>query len=340
LPGDFVAFDPCWSRPRLADNQRFSSTASNRDFSEDQMKILVTGATGLVGTALVAALAREGHTVCRLVRSATKTTGGTVGTFDVAWDPETGNLGGAAVGAEAVVNLGGASIVAGRWTDARKKILRTSRVDSTRALIAALGKMNPKPDVLVSASAVGFYGNRGDEILTEDSAPGNDFLGNLTRDWETEALRAEQFGTRVVLARFGIILASEGGALPEMMLPFKFGVGGRIGDGKQWMSWATLEDVVAILRLSLMKGELRGPINVVAPQPVRNADFVKELAKAMHRPAIFPAPAVALRLAMGEMADALLLSSQRALPQKLAREGYSFASGNLKDALETVFSYT
>jgi hypothetical protein len=304
------------------------------------MKILVTGATGLVGTALVAALAREGHTVFRLVRSSTKTTGGTVGTFDVAWDPETGNLGGAAVGAEAVVNLGGASIVAGRWTDARKKILRTSRVDSTRALITALGKMNPKPDVLVSASAVGFYGNRGDEILTEDSAPGNDFLGNLTRDWETEALRAEQFGTRVVLARFGIILASEGGALPEMMLPFKFGVGGRIGDGKQWMSWATLEDVVAILRLSLIKGELRGPINVVAPQPVRNADFVKELAKAMHRPAIFPAPAVALRLAMGEMADALLLSSQRALPQKLTREGYSFASGNLKDALETVFSYT
>ena len=304
------------------------------------MKILVTGATGLVGTALVAALAREGHTVCRLVRSATKTTGGTVGTFDVAWDPETGDLGGAAVGAEAVVNLAGASIVAGRWTDARKKILRASRVDSTRALIAALGKMNAKPDVLVSASAVGFYGNRGDEVLTEDSAPGNDFLSNLTKDWETEALQAEQFGTRVVLARFGIILASEGGALPEMMLPFKFGVGGRLGSGKQWMSWATLEDVVAILRLSLIKRELRGPINVVAPEPVRNSDFVKELAKAIRRPAIFPAPAVALRLAMGEMADALLLSSQRALPQKLNREGYSFASGNLKDALETIFSYT
>jgi uncharacterized protein (TIGR01777 family) len=200
--------------------------------------------------------------------------------------------------------------------------------------------MNAKPDALVSASAVGFYGNRGDEVLTEDSAPGNDFLSNLTKDWETEALQAEQFGTRVVLARFGIILASEGGALPEMMLPFKFGVGGRLGSGNQWMSWATLEDVVAILRLSLIKKELRGPINVVAPEPVRNADFVKELAKAIRRPAIFPAPAVALRLAMGEMADALLLSSQRALPQKLTREGYSFASGNLKDALETIFSYT
>jgi uncharacterized protein len=302
------------------------------------MKIMVTGATGLVGTALVAALAREGHTVCRLVRSGTKSTGGTVGTFDVPWDPETGSLGGAAVGAEAVVNLGGASIAGGRWTNTRKKLLRTSRVDATRALVAALGKMNAKPGVLVSASAVGFYGNRGDETLTEESAPGNTFLANLAKDWETEALRAEEFGTRVVLARFGIVLATEGGALPEMMLPFRFGVGGRIGDGKQWMSWVTLEDVVAILRLALIKSDLRGPINVVAPEPVRNADFVKELAKAMHRPAIFPAPAFALRLAIGEMADALLLSSQRSVPQELTRAGYSFASRSLTDALETIFA--
>jgi uncharacterized protein (TIGR01777 family) len=302
------------------------------------MKIVVTGSTGLVGSALVAALAREGHTVCRLVRSGTKSTGGTEGTFDVPWDPETGSLGGAAVGAEAVVNLGGASIVGGRWTNARKKLLRTSRVDATRALVAALGKMNAKPGVLVSASAVGFYGNRGDETLTEESAPGNTFLANLAKDWETEALRAEEFGTRVVLARFGIILATEGGALPEMMLPFKFGVGGRIADGKQWMSWVTLEDVVAILRLALIKSDLRGPINVVAPEPVRNADFVRELAKAMHRPAIFPAPAFALRLAMGEMAEALLLSSQRSMPQKLTSAGYSFASRSLTDALDTIFA--
>src|SRR5260370_21741000 len=224
------------------------------------MKILVTGATGLVGTALVAALAREGQTVCRLVRSGAKSAGGAAGTFDVPWDPETGSLGGAAVSAEAVVNLGGASIAGGRWTNARKKLLRTSRVDATRSLVAALGKMNAKPGVLVSASAVGFYGNRGDETLTEESAPGNTFLANLAKDWETEALRAEEFVTRVVLARFGIILATEGGALPEMMLPFTFGVGGRIGDGKQWMSWVALEDVVAILRLALIKSELRGPI--------------------------------------------------------------------------------
>ena len=302
------------------------------------MKILVTGATGLVGTALVAALAREGHTVCRLLRSGTKSNRGTVGTLDVPWDPETGALGGAAVGAEAVVNLGGASIVGGRWTNTRKKLLRASRVDATRSLVAALGKMNAKPGVFVSASAVGFYGNRGDETLTEESAPGNDFLANLAKDWEAQALGAEEFGTRVVLARFGIILATEGGALPEMMLPFKFGVGGRIGDGKQWMSWVTLEDVVAILRLALIKSDLRGPINVVAPEPVRNAEFVKALAEAMHRPAIFPAPAFALRLAMGEMANALLLSSQRVVPQKLTTAGYSFASHNLKDALETIFA--
>jgi hypothetical protein len=302
------------------------------------MTILVTGSTGFVGTALVAALAREGHTVCRLVRSDTKSTRGTVGTFDVPWDPETGTLGGAAVGAEAVVNLGGASIVGGRWTNARKRLLRTSRVDATRSLVTALGKMNAKPAVLVSASAVGFYGNRGDETLTEESAPGNSFLADLAKDWEAEALRAEEFGTRVVLARFGIILATEGGALPEMMQPFKFGVGGRIGDGKQWMSWVTLEEVVAILRLALIKSDLRGPMNIVAPEPARNAEFVKELAQAMHRPAIFPAPAFALRLAMGEMADALLLSSQRVVPQKLTAAGYSFASRNLRDALETIFA--
>jgi len=300
------------------------------------MKILVTGATGLVGTALVAALARQGHTVCRLVRSSTRTAGGRAGTFDVPWDPETGALGGAAVGAEAVVNLGGASIAEGRWTNARKKLLRTSRVDATRTLVAALEEMNAKPNVLVSASAVGFYGSRGDEILTEESPPGNDFLSNLAKDWEAEALHAEKFRTRVVLARFGIILASQGGALPKMMLPFKLGVGGRIGDGKQWMSWVALEDVVAILRLALINKALRGPINVCAPEPMTNADFAKELGIAMHRPALFPTPVFALRLAMGEMAEALLLPSQRAVPQKLTNAGYSFASRDLQDALHTI----
>src|SRR5882757_9786090 len=225
------------------------------------MKISVTGATGLVGTALVAALAREGHTVCRLVRSQTKSVGGTAGTFDVPWDPETDELGGAAVGAEAVVNLGGASIAEGRWTASRKQLLRTSRVDATRALVAALGKMNAKPDVLVSASAIGFYGDRGDQVLTEESAAGTNFLADISKDWEAEALQAEQFRTRVVLARFGIIFSKSGGALPKMILPFKLGLGGRIGSGKQWMSWVTLEDVVQILRVALSNREMRGAVN-------------------------------------------------------------------------------
>jgi uncharacterized protein len=300
------------------------------------MKILVTGATGLVGSALVAALARDGHMVCRLVRPGTKTERGAAGTFDVAWNPETGELGGAAVGAEAVVNLGGASIADRRWTDVRKKLLRTSRVDATRALVAALRKMNAKPDVLLSASAIGFYGNRGDELLTEESAPGNDFLADLAKAWETEALRAEEFRTRVVLTRFGIILDQKGGALPQMMLPFKFGVGGRIGSGQQWMSWVALADVVEILRFTLSNRELRGAVNVVSPEPVRNGEFAKELANAMHRPALFPAPVFALRLAMGEMADTLLLASQRVIPDKLSQAGFSFRVPTLDSALNSV----
>ena len=293
------------------------------------MKILMTGATGLVGTALVAVLVGDGHMVCRLVRPKTKTEGGAPGTFDVAWNPETGELGGAAVGAEAVINLAGASIADGRWTDTRKKLLRSSRVDATRALVTALEKMNGKPDVLVSASAIGYYGNRGDEVLTEESAPGSNFLADICKEWEAEALRAEEFRTRVVLARFGIVLSKDGGALPKMILPFKLGLGGRIGSGEQWMSWIALADVVEILRFALNNRELCGPVNVVAPQPVRNAEFTKTLASALHRPALIPAPAFALRLAMGEMAEALLLSSQRVVPEKLNKAGYRFSNPDL-----------
>ena len=300
------------------------------------MKILVTGATGLVGTALVEALSREGHTVCRLVRPQTKAEGGTPGAFDVAWDPETGELGGAAVGADAVVNLAGASIADGRWTEERKRVLRTSRVDATRALVGALARMNAKPAVLVSASAIGFYGNRGDEILDEASAAGIDFLAGVARDWEAEALRAEVFRTRVVMARFGIILAKQGGALPKMMLPFRFGVGGRIGSGKQWMSWVALEDVVEVLRLAVRDVMVRGPINVVSPEPVTNAVFTRVLADTLDRPALLPAPEFALRLAMGEMADALLLSSQRVIPGALSRLSYRFLYPQLSLTLRKI----
>lgn len=298
------------------------------------MKVLVTGSTGLVGSALTGELQRSGHTVCRLVRPETnsKAQYGSTG-FDVKWDPATGELGGAAVGADAVVNLGGASIADGRWTANRKQLLRTSRVESTRALVSALSKMAARARVLVSASAIGYYGNRGDEILREDSPAGTGFLSEIAKDWEAEAAKAKALGIRVVLLRTGVVLAKEGGALPKMARPLRWGAGGEIGSGQQWMSWIGLPDAVAIVKFCLENGAVRGPVNVVSPQPVRNAEFTTVLAKVLHRPALFPAPAFALRLALGEMADALLLSSQRVLPAQLERLGYPFLETNLEATL-------
>jgi len=297
------------------------------------MKILITGSTGLVGRALVGELKTAGHTVCRLVRPGTNKEAlpGNEG-FDVGWNPATGELGAAAVGADAVVNLAGAPIAEGRWSAERKKVLRSSRVDTTGALVNALAKMAARPRVLVSSSAVGFYGNRGDEIQSEDSQPGNDFLSEVAKDWETEAEKADALGIRVVRARFGVVLARDGGALLQIARPFRFGVGGKIGSGKQWMSWISLEDVVAILRFVLENGAVRGAINVVSPQPVRNEEFTKVLAKALHRPALFPAPAFALRLILGEMAE-LLLSSQRVVPVQLEKLGYRFLHSDLTTTL-------
>ncbi len=311
------------------------------------MKILVTGSTGLVGRALVAALAKQGHSVCRLVRTGTNANDD-AGGFNVAWNPATGELGGAAVGPDAVVNLAGASIADGRWTEKRKEELLESRVNTTRALIEAIGRMNVKPSVFVSASAIGYYGNREDEILTEESAAGEDFLAGIAKEWEAEARKAEAWGTRVVLARLGIVLAKEGGALAKMLTPFRLGLGGRLGSGKQWMSWIALEDVVGVLKMCLEQTPIRGavefapisgPLNVVAPEPVTNAEFTKTLAATLHRPAIFPAPALALRAALGrEMADALLLSSQRVVPSKLVAAKYAFQSPTLEGALRRILA--
>ncbi|MGB2627144.1 MAG: TIGR01777 family oxidoreductase [Candidatus Acidiferrum sp.] len=300
------------------------------------MKILVTGSSGLVGTALMEELKHSGHTVVRLVRPGSAASGRATEGFDVQWNPATGSLGGAAVGADAVVNLAGASIADGRWTDQRKEVLRTSRVANTDALVNALARMAIRPRVLVSASAIGIYGNRGDEQLTEESEPGHDFLSILARDWEASAVKAEAIGVRVVRARFGIILANEGGALPQMVRPFKFGLGGKLGSGRQWMSWVTLTDTVRILRLALEDGTLRGPVNVVTPEPVRNSEFTEVLAKTLNRPAIFSAPEFALKLAMGEMAESLLLASQRVLPASLARLGYKFIHPELARALSSL----
>ncbi len=241
------------------------------------------------------------------------------------------------MGADAVVNLAGVSIAHGRWTNARKKLLLASRVDTTRALVQALSKMAARPRVLVSASGIGYYGNCGDHELTEESPPGQDFLSRLGQEWEGEAAKAEALGIRIVRARFGVILARHGGALPVMARPFLWGVGGRVGSGEQWMSWIMLQDVVGVVRFALENGAARGPLNVVSPQPVRNVQFTKVLAKTLRRPALFPAPAFALRLLLGEMADELLLSSQLVLPVQLEKLGYRFLHPDLATALAVVW---
>lgn len=239
-------------------------------------------------------------------------------------------------GAYAVVHLSGASISRRRWTPARKQLLRASRVDSTRVLVDSLAKLRQPPQVFVCASAVGYYGNRGDEMLTESSEAGSDFLALLARDWEAEARRAQHGGIRTVMLRFGVILSSKRGALPQMIRPFRFGAGGPLGSGRQWLSWIALEDAVAIVRRVIGDSALRGPVNAVTPNPVRNADFARIVGRVLHRPAILPAPRFALRLALGEMADALLLSSQRAIPQKLLDSKYIFQFSDLETALRTM----
>jgi len=231
------------------------------------------------------------------------------------------------------VNLAGASIAAGRWTEARKRLLWSSRVDATQSLIAALSRLSPPPAVFISASAVGYYGDRGDELLTEASAPGKDFLAQLAQNWEAAAQQAAQHGMRTVILRFGMVLAPHGGALARMLPPFRFGLGGPLGSGRQWVSWIALEDAVGIITQALEHAEWGGVYNAVAPEPVRNRDFARALGHVLGRPAALPVPAVALRLLFGELADALLLASQRVIPQRLQAVGYQYAYNDLTMAL-------
>jgi uncharacterized protein (TIGR01777 family) len=306
------------------------------------VRILISGSTGMVGSALMDRLTQEGHELVRMVRPATRTrlSAGTLGSGSkhILWDPKAGTLDSGADGADAVIHLAGASIAGHRWTKTWKQELRDSRVAATRHLVSALRQLHLPPRVFIAASAIGFYGSRGDEELTESSSPGTDFLAQLTRDWEAESARAAEFGARVVTLRFGLILSSKGGALPLMALPFRLGIGGRVGSGRQWMSWITLEDVVGIIRYALNTNPFHGPANTVAPFSVRNSEFTAVLAGVLHRPAIFPAPAFALRLALGEMADALLLASQRVFPKRLEEIGYPFAHPQLEPAMVSVFS--
>jgi uncharacterized protein len=298
------------------------------------MKVLISGGSGLVGGALTRALRADGHSVSHLVRP-----GGKAAPGDVQWNPLSALADVPAMeGFDAVVNLNGASIGGGRWTPKRKTILRGSRVDSTRVLVDALSQLRQPPRVFVCASATGYYGNRGDELLTETSGYGSDFLATLCRAWEGEATRAASSGIRTVIARFGIVLSAEGGALSHMLTPFRFGVGGRLGSGKQWMSWIALGDAVNVLRTAMEDARWNGAVNLVSPEPVRNSQFTRVLASVLHRPAIFPAPRLALRLGLGEMADALLLSSQRVLPEGLQQYGFAFRYENLEAALHAALT--
>jgi uncharacterized protein (TIGR01777 family) len=299
------------------------------------MRIIISGATGLVGAELARTLRDEGHNVARLVRAGNATTG------HIPWDPRAAKVDLAPLeGADAFVSLNGASIGGGRWTPERKNLLRSSRVSTTRFLVDTFSRLTQKPRAFLSASAIGFYGSRGDEVLTETSTSGTDFLSGLSREWEQEAQRAESFGIRTAILRFGIILSSRGGALSRMLTPFKMGVGGRLGDGKQWMSWIALDDVIGIICCAIADSQVKGAVNVVAPNPVQNSEFTRVLAKVLRRPAIFPAPAFVLRLTLGEMADALVLASQRVRPEKLLGSRYKFRFEHLEPALRAALAKT
>lgn len=291
-------------------------------------KVLVSGSSGLVGTALIPALQASSYEVIRLAR-------GSSSQNQISWNPSEPVPSETVSGLEAVVHLAGESIV-GRWTESKKRRIRESRVIGTRHLAEALAKADGPPRVLVSASAIGYYGDRGEEILREDSPPGAGFLSDVCRGWESACTPAAQAGIRTVQIRIGVVLTPEGGALAKMLTPFRLGLGGKIGSGQQWWSWIALPDLVGIILHALKTDSLQGPVNAVAPNPDRNREFTKILGTVLSRPAIFPMPAFAARLALGEMADELLLASQRVEPAKLQSSGYVFQQPELKAALENL----
>ena len=303
------------------------------------MRILVSGASGLVGSALVLALESAGHSVVRLVRRDPAANTATEVRLDPTIDPPlaTPAEAGKPQGFDTVVHLAGESI-AGRWTAAKKARIRESRVQGTRMLASALSRSDPRPKVMVCASAIGIYGDRGDEVLREDSGLGSDFLAEVGKEWEAATEPAARVGIRVVSLRFGVVLSPRGGALARMLPPFRMGAGGRIGSGRQWVSWIALDDVVGAIQHALATDTLCGPVNTVAPNPVINAQFTRALAEALHRPAIFPLPAFTVRLMFGEMGEALLLGSQRVDCGKLVASAYHFRRPELKSALEALLA--
>jgi uncharacterized protein (TIGR01777 family) len=290
-------------------------------------RILVSGVSGPIGAALLPSLRTSGCSVVRLVRG-TATAIGRIG-----WDPAVPLLPEAVSGFDAVIHLAGESIF-GRWTAAKKSKIRNSRVSGTFNLASALARAREKPNVFVCGSAIGYYGNRGDELLSEESAPGAGFLAQACQEWEEATTPAVQADIRTVHLRTGIVLSPKGGALGAMLLPFKMGLGGRVGDGRQWMSWIDVQDMVGAIHHILKNDLLQGPVNMVAPKPVRNEEFVKTLANVLSRPAILPMPALAVKTLFGEMGEELLLASQKVEPGKLISSGYPFRQRELSKSLQ------
>jgi uncharacterized protein (TIGR01777 family) len=298
--------------------------------------VAVDGATGLIGSVLVHRLLADGDDVTALVRDPARAAGRLGSARLVAWDPVAAEAPADALAdCDAVVHLAGEPIGDWAWTTDRKRRIRDSRVVGTRNLVAALRRLGRRPRVLVSGSAIGYYGDRGDELLDESSAPGDDFLAQLCRDWEREAMAAEELGVRVVRLRTGLVLANEGGAFPRLVAPFRFFVGGPLGSGRQWMSWIHLDDEIGLIVHCLRDDRMAGALNAVAPSPVRNAAMARAIARILGRPALLPAPGFALRLLLGERVQ-LLLDSQRVAPRAALAAGYTFRYPTLEPALRSL----
>jgi uncharacterized protein (TIGR01777 family) len=295
------------------------------------MKILISGASGLVGTHLIPTLKAKGHEVHKLVRKAPKSAD------EIEWDAQKGFSDAEQAkleGFDAVIHLAGDNIAASNWSAEKKREIRESRTTGTRVLVDALRKAKSPPKTFISASATGYYGNREDEILTEESPQGKGFLPDVCAEWEQEARKAEDFGVRVVLLRTGIVLSKDGGAIEKMLTPFKFGVGGVVGSGKQYMSWIALDDLIRIFHFALENENVSGAVNTTAPTPATNAEFTKALGRLLSRPTIFPIPAFAVKLLFGEMGERLLLEGCRAVPKYLEDAGFKFDFPNLDAALK------